>query len=150
MRVFKLGSIVILLGALAACTGNAKAPDPAALEAAAAARLQKVPPADEQLSRKPAAIKPWRNPYLIVMPEGIWLLDPANSERRLLKPDEILQSLAALPTSAWPYGRVAGVVETADGVNQTEDQRVAIRRNKGILEGTLEGAHIAIHWIPST
>ena len=92
-------------------------------------------------------MKNWRNPYLIVLPEGVGLLDPANNEQRLVKTDELLSTLAALPPSAWPYGRVVVVAENS--VTSTEEQRIAIRRNKGIVAGTLEGAHVTINWVPS-
>ena len=92
-------------------------------------------------------MKAWRNPYLIIRPDGVGLLDPANSEQRLLKPDEVLDALAALPASAWPYGRV--VVVTENSLTSSEEQRIAIRRNKGIVAGTLESVHILINWVPS-
>ena len=92
-------------------------------------------------------MKDWRNPYLIIRPDGVGLLDPANNEQRLLKTDELVDRLAALPATAWPYGRV--VVVTESPLTSSEDQRVAIRRNKGIVAGTLESLHILINWVPS-
>ncbi len=139
--------VVILLAALAACSSSAKAPDKAALETEASARLQAIPPADASKYRNMTDTKNWRNPYLIVLPEGVGLLDPANNEQRLLKTDELLSTLAALPPSAWPYGRV--VVVADNSTTNTEEQRVAIRRNKGIVAGTLDGAHVTIHSVPS-
>jgi hypothetical protein len=59
----------------------------------------------------------------------------------------VLDALAALPDSAWPYGRV--VVVTENPVTRSEEQRIAIRRNKGIISGTLRGAHVLIHWAPA-
>jgi hypothetical protein len=52
-----------------------------------------------------------------------------------------------LPASAWPYGRVVAVAENSP--TSSEDQKVAIRRNKGIVAGTLESMHILINWVPS-
>jgi hypothetical protein len=52
-----------------------------------------------------------------------------------------------LPSSNWPYGRV--VAATEGGVTVSEQDKVAIRRNKGIVGGLLDGAHIAVRWVPS-
>jgi len=89
----------------------------------------------------------WRNPYLVLRTDGVALLDPADSAEILLKPDDLLAALARLPASAWPYGRVVAISET--GVRSSEQDGIAIRRNKGIVGGILEGAHIAIDWVPS-
>jgi len=148
MRVLHLaaGSILLMLCLLVSCS-SPKAPDQAALEAAALAQLQAIPPANPEKYRNMTNMKSWRNPYLVILPEGVGLLDPENNEQRLLKPGEVLRTLAALPASAWPYGRV--VVVTENSITSTEEQRIAMRRNKGILAGTLEGAHVLINWIPS-
>jgi hypothetical protein len=92
-------------------------------------------------------MKAWRNPYLTIRADGVGLLDPANNEQHLLRPDELLDALAALPVTAWPYGRV--VVVTENPLTNSEEQRIALRRNKGIVAGTLESMHILINWVPS-
>ena len=92
-------------------------------------------------------MKQWRNPYLIVGQDGISFFDVSDSEERLLKENELLDTLAALPASAWPYGRVVAVQEV--GISQSEDGNAAIRRNRAILAGTLEEAKILIEWVPS-
>ncbi|MGA8763593.1 MAG: hypothetical protein WB562_12070 [Candidatus Sulfotelmatobacter sp.] len=126
-----------------ACTPGEKtpAPDPVAL-------LQSVPPADPEKYQHVANMQNWRNPYLLVRTDSVALLDPADSAEIVLKPDEVLAALARLPASAWPYGRVVAVAES--GPRSSEQEGVAIRRNKGIVGGILEGAHIAIEWVPST
>jgi hypothetical protein len=147
MRTLYLAISAILLGVLAACSGAPKKPDQATRDASATARLQAIPSADPQRYRSMTDMKNWRNPYLVALPEGVGLLDANNNELRLLKTTEVLETLAALPASAWPYGRV--VVLTENPITSTEQQRVAIRRNKNIVAGTLEGAHVLIHWVPS-
>jgi hypothetical protein len=92
-------------------------------------------------------MKQWRNPYLIVRTDGVALYDSADSAEIILKPDEVLAALARLPASYWPYGRVVAATETA--VRTSEQDGVAIRRNKGIVGGMLEGAHVAIKWVPA-
>ena len=93
-------------------------------------------------------MKTWRNPYLIVRPDGVALLDVADSAEIRLKPSELLPALAALPATNWPYGRV--VAATENSAKASEQDGVAIRRNKGIVGGILQGAHIAVKWVPST
>jgi hypothetical protein len=92
-------------------------------------------------------MKKWRNPYLIVRADGVALLDAADSAEIMLKPDELLLALARLPASDWPYGRV--VAAATDRINASDQQAIAIRRNKGIVGGMLQGAHVAIRWVPS-
>ena len=110
-------------------------------------RLQQIPPADPHKYAGMRDMKGWRNPYLILRPDGVGLLDPANNEQRLLKTDELVETLAALPIDAWPYGRVVVVAESSP--IDAEDQKVAVRRVKGIVAGTLESLHIQINWVPS-
>ena len=93
-------------------------------------------------------MKRWRNPYLIIRADDVGLLDPADNVEILLKPEEVLDRLGRLPASAWPYGRVVAVAEM--GVRKSEQEGVAIRRNKGIVGGILESAHVAIEWVPRT
>jgi len=91
-------------------------------------------------------MKKWRNPYLIVRPDGVALFDVADSAEILLKTDELLPALANLPATNWPYGRVVAAAETTAA--KSEQDGVGIRRNKGILGGLLAGAHIAVKWVP--
>ena len=116
------------------------APDPQAL-------LQAIPPADSAKYRSIHDMKNWRNPYLIVRPDGVALFDVADSAEIILKPDELLPALAKLPSSNWPYGRVVAAAESSQ--TGSEQDRIAIRRNKGIVGGILESAHIAVDWVPS-
>jgi len=90
-------------------------------------------------------MKTWRNPYLIVRSDGIALLDTADSAEIILKPDDLLPALAKLPASNWPYGRV--VAATESNRRNSEQDGASIRRNKGIMGGILDGAHIAIKWV---
>jgi hypothetical protein len=93
-------------------------------------------------------MKAWRNPYLIVRTDGIALYDTADSAEIILKPNELLPALAKLPASNWPYGRVVAAAE--GGIRNSEQDAIAIRRNKGIVGGMLEGAHVAIRWVPAS
>jgi hypothetical protein len=143
MKYLRRGALAAVLALLAGC---AKPPRASQETASPEARLQQIPAADPQKYADMRDMKAWRNPYLIIRFDGVGLLDPANNEQRLLKPDEVLDALAALPASAWPYGRVVVMTETA--APSSEEQRVGIRRNKGIVAGTLESVHILINWVP--
>ncbi len=111
------------------------------------AALQAIPPADPAIYDRLTDMKKWRNPYLIVRPDAIALLDSSDSAEIILKPEEVLPALARLPASNWPYGRVVAAAES--GTRASEQDAIAIRRNKGIIGGMLEGAHIAVKWVPS-
>ena len=118
----------------------APAPDPET-------RLRAIPPASASQYDRIRDMKAWKNPYLIVRSDGVALLDAADNAEIHLKPDELLPALARLPASNWPYGRVVAAAENS--TRSSEQDAVAIRRNKGIVGGMLEGAHIAVKWVPS-
>ncbi len=109
--------------------------------------LQAIPAADPAKYDHVQNAKNWRNPYLIVRPDGVALYDPADSAEILLKPEEVIGALAQLPRSNWPYGRVVAAAETASASDQ---QGIAIRRNKGLVGGLLEEVHVAIRWVPES
>ncbi len=128
---------------VAACSSPQNAPKPLDPEAV----LQALPQANPAQYDRMPDMKKWRNPYLIVRADGVALYDSADSAEILLKTDEVLPALAHLPASNWPYGRV--VAAAGIGVRASEQEGIAIRRNKGIVGGLLEGAHVAIKWVPS-
>jgi hypothetical protein len=130
---------------LAACSRqNAPAPPDAAslLQAIAAADPAKYPSLQES--------RHWSNPYLVIRSDKIGLLTGVTAnEEQILKPEEVLKALAGLPASAWPYGRaVAILVDEKPAASELD--KIAIRRSRGIVAGDLEGAHVAIQWIPTS
>jgi len=138
-----VSSIVLLGSSLVGCSSQpegAKPPEPEVV-------LQAIPAADPVQFERIHDMKSWRNPYLIVRRDGVALLDAANNAEIILKPAELLPALAALPASNWPLGRVVAATQNARAVS--EQDQVEIRRNKGIVGGMLEGAHVAIKWVPS-
>ncbi|MGA7754707.1 MAG: hypothetical protein WCB05_17885 [Candidatus Sulfotelmatobacter sp.] len=138
----RLAMVLVASLRLAACSHESAAttPDPQAI-------LQAIPAADSAKYQHLQNMKNWQNPYLIVRADGVALLDVADSAEIILKTDELLPALAKLPPSNWPYGRVVAAAE--GGTTVSDQDRVAIRRNKGIVGGLLDGAHIAIRWVPS-
>jgi hypothetical protein len=140
----KISALILFLGIpLVACSRQdaPQAPSPEVL-------LQAIPAADSAQVDRIRDMKTWRNPYLIIRPDRVALLDAADNAEIILKPGELLPALAALPASNWPYGRV--VAATENNVKSSEQDSIAMRRNKGIVGGILQGAHIAIKWVPST
>jgi|SRR5882724_9723504 len=134
----------LLCVSMAACSSQSAAPappDPSAL-------LQAIPSADARRYERVRDMKSWRNPYLIIRADGVALLDSGDNAEIILKNDEVLGALARLPALDWPYGRVVAAAE--NGVRATEQDGVAIRRNKGIVGGMLQGAHVAVKWVPGT
>jgi hypothetical protein len=147
MRYLGLSILAVSLAVLASCAKPPRAAEEATAAISPEGRIQQIPLADPQQYASMRDMKAWRNPYLIIRADGVGLLDTANNEQRLLKSDELVHALAALPATAWPYGRV--VVVTENSQTSSEEQKVAIRRNKGIVAGTLESLHILINWVPS-
>lgn len=139
----RLLALLMLSAVLTGCTQEPEpqSPDPQTL-------LQAIPPADSSKYASVRDMKNWRNPYLIVRKDGIALWDVADSAEIVLKPDDLLPALAKLPASNWPYGRVVAATE-AGLKDPSEPDRAAIRRNKGILGGLLQGANIAVRWVPT-
>lgn len=134
---------------LAACSSQPSAqPAPDAF-----AVLQSIPAANPAKYADSREKKNWQNPYLVVRAENVGLLTgvTANQEQ-MLKPEDVLDTLAHLPPSAWPYGRVAAILvqQIPTGPEQSaEQQRVALRRNRGTVAGELERAHVEIVWMPA-
>ena len=142
-RIARFAPVAVLSLSCLACSaqpGEHSAPNPATL-------LQGIPSADPGKYERIRDMKNWRNPYLIIRTDGVGLLDPADNALIVLRPQDVLAALARLPASAWPYGRVVAASE--NGVRSSEQDAVAIRRNKGIIGGILAGAHIAVDWVPS-
>jgi hypothetical protein len=116
----------------------------------AASQLQAVAPADPAKFPVLKESKHWSNPYLVVRPAAVGLLtDVAANEEQIVKPEEVLKALAQLPAAAWPYGRAVAILVDAKATSSEQD-KIALRRNRGIVAGELQSAHVAINWIPSS
>jgi hypothetical protein len=134
----------VLLGALAACSGS---PQPGSTEASKPARLESIPAPDPSKYPVVRDMARWRNPYLLVRGDGIGLVDLANSEIHILKPEDVPGKLGSLPSSAWPYGRV---VMVAEGIpkDPTEQTKADVRKNRALLLGTLKELDIQYREAP--
>jgi hypothetical protein len=136
--------------ALAACSGqSAPAPPDAAtlLQAIPAADPAKYPSFSISPSASQQSSRHWSNPYLVIRVDAVGLITSvAANEEQILKPEEVLNALARLPASAWPYGRAVAIL-VDEKSNASEADKIAIRRSRGIVAGDLESAHVAINWI---
>lgn len=110
--------------------------------------LRAIPTAEPTQYSRIQDMKNWRNPYLIVKADGVALFDVADNAEITVKPEDLLATLAKLPASDWPYGRVVAVAENAK--RASEQDAVAIRRNKGLVGGILQGAQVVVKWVPGT
>lgn len=139
--------ILALLASLAACS---KMPDAAPSTASVVpepAGLTSIPAPDPSKYPRLRDMSNWKNPYLVVREDGIGFVDLSNDEVRILKPEEIPTELISLPSSAWPYGRVVLVTEAAPR-NPTDRAKSEVRKNRGLLVGTLKEMDVQIREVP--
>jgi hypothetical protein len=146
-RRTRAGLVFVLMMnfSIAACSRqSAPLPPDAAtvLQAIAAADPAKYPSLQET--------KHWSNPYLVIRPDAVGLITGvAANEEQILKPEEVLHALVRLPKSAWPYGRTVAIL-VDEKATASEQDKIAIRRSRGIVAGDLQGAQVAINWIPTS
>ena len=80
--------------------------------------------------------KNWRNPFLVVVRDGVRLKSSAiEAGEKTITLDQVRDTLKELPVSAWPYGRVVGYQESS--IRSGDDDQF-IRRNRGIMLEILE------------
>ncbi len=137
----------LMTAVLTACSAPPKPPSPADQQLSAAARLQRIPAADPARYDNPAEMKAWKNPYLLLRTDGVGLVDRQNNEIRILKTEEVVQTLAQLPPQSWPYGRVVAIQENS--VPASDSDATQVRATRGLVAGALDSNHVAIEWIPA-
>jgi hypothetical protein len=137
-----VGFVFLLSFSLMACSRQNALPPPDA-----ATLLQSVPTADPTKFPSLKESRHWSNPYLVIHPDAVGLLTGvAANEEQILKPEEVLNTLARLPVSAWPYGRAVAILVERKPTTSEQD-KIALRRNRGFVAGDLERAQVAILWI---
>ena len=140
-----VGLVLVTSFSLAACSRQNTPP-----AADAATRLRSITPADASKYPSLQETKHWSNPYLVIRADRVGLLTGiAANEEQVLKPGEVLDALAQLPASAWPYGRAVAILVDQKPAT-SEPDKVALRRNRGIVEGELQDAQVEIRWIPTS
>jgi|SRR5579863_6078921 len=146
MRYLCLIPLLVTVAVLASCAKPPQSPD-AMAATTPEARLQEIPPADSQKYADMRDMKAWRNPYLVVRVDGVALLDVTNNEQQIVNPDKLLEALARLPASAWPYGRVVAIQEISTA--GSEDDKARLRKNRALVAGSLESVKVLINWVPT-
>lgn len=140
-------AIVMLLAMSLACTKQPTETATQSVFSDQAKELAAIPPADPTKYPNWHDLRDWKNPYLVVREDGIGYVDMANNEIRILKPEDIPSVLAALPESAWPYGRVV-LVSQATPKDSSDQAKAEIRKNRGLLIGTLDEVKVQVHEAP--
>ncbi|MFZ3262907.1 MAG: hypothetical protein WA172_02815 [Terriglobales bacterium] len=109
--------------------------------------LERIAPPDASRYPKFQNMSEWKNPYFVVRDDGIGFVDLDNHEVHILTPEQIPAELASLPSSAWPYGRVVLVTEAAPKI-PTDQAKAEVRKNRGLLAGTLRELDVQIREFP--
>jgi hypothetical protein len=138
---------LILLAALVSCTKAPEAAPDAATDIPKTTGLESIPDPDPSKYPSFHDMSDWKNPYLVVREDGIGLVDLANHEVHILKPEEIPAELVSLPSSAWPYGRVVLVAEAVPKI-PTDQAKAEVRKNRALLVGTLKELDVQIREVP--
>lgn len=128
-------------------TGCSKPPNPASPEESRTTGLESIPAADPSKYPSFHDLSSWQNPYLVVREDGIGFVDVSNHEIRILQPDQVQAELVSLPESAWPYGRVVLITEAVPK-NPTDKVKTEMRKNRGLLAGTLKELDVQIREAP--
>ena len=109
--------------------------------------LESIPAPDPSKYPNFSDLTGWKNPYLVVREDGIGFVDLSNREIHVLKQEEIPAELVALPSSAWPYGRVV-LVAQAVPKNPSEQTKADLRKNRALLLGTLKDLDVQVREAP--
>ena len=138
---------VLLLGTFLACSKpDAPAPQTSA-EAPQPTGLERISEPDPSKYPKFHDLTQWRNPQLVVREDGIGLVDIENHEVHILTPEQVPAELVSLPESAWPYGRVVLVTQSAP-TDASDAAKSKLRENRGLLLGTLKELQVQVHEAP--
>jgi hypothetical protein len=137
---------LVLVGALVGCSKPPQAPAEQA-ETPEPTGLESIPAPDPSKYPNFSDMTAWKNPYLVVREDGIGFVDLSNREIHVLKQEEIPAELVALPSSAWPYGRVVLVAQAAPK-NPSEQTKADLRKNRALLLGTLKELDVQVREAP--
>jgi hypothetical protein len=146
VRPYAFFACLVLVGALVACSKPPQAPAEQA-ETPQPTGLESIPAPDPSKYPNFSDMTAWKNPYLVVREDGIGFVDLSNREIHILKQEEIPAELVALPSSAWPYGRVV-LVAQAVPKNPSEQAKAEMRKNRALLLGTLKELDVQVREAP--
>lgn len=89
----------------------------------------------------------WRNPYLVVLSDGIRVHYSVPAFEKKVPVGALHQTLLSLPLSAWPYGRIVAV--QAGGGPQTNSNLKLVEENRVQSEAILKAAGLRLTIGPS-
>jgi hypothetical protein len=89
--------------------------------------------------------KDWRNPYLIVRPDGIEVVGVTDGGSPMTV-DAVTAVLERLPDSAWPYGLVVAIQGNGRAVSESDRSRIETNRN--LLLGRLNDLGVIVGFWP--
>jgi hypothetical protein len=98
-------------------------------------KLSKIP-----LPKHSYGLRHWENPELLVTAKGVLI----SGTKKWISYDDVLQALAELPSTAWPYGRVIAM-SAFPGLSGIPDSPNITKR----IEALLKSANIEIVYEPS-
>ena len=137
----------IALVFLQVLVGCSKAPPTAGPETPKETGLQSIPAPDPSKFPKIENMSTWKNPYFVVRDDGIGRVDLSNHEVHILTPEQIPAELVSLGSGAWPYGRVV-LVTQAMPKDASDQTKAEIRKNRGLLAGTLKELDVEMREFP--
>lgn len=141
---------IVSLALLVLLAGCSKPPQPVSDTANATPKttgLESISPPNRSKYPPFQDMRGWKNPYFVVRDDGIGFVDLSNREVHILTPEQIPAELVSLGSDAWPYGRVVLVTEAAPK-SSTDAAKAEIRKNRGLLMGTLKELDVAVQEAP--
>jgi len=140
-------ALAFLCVALVGCSKPPQTAQPVAAETPKSTGLESIPAPDPKKFPTFLDMSGWKNPYFVVRDDGIGIVDLSNREVHILQPEQIPAELVSLGSDAWPYGRVVLVAE-AKPKDANDRTKAEIRKNRGLLVGTLKELDVAIQEAP--
>ena len=104
--------------------------------------LAEIPAPNPQLYVHVQDYEHWRNPFLVVLSDGIRVHCLAPAFEKKVPVGALHQTLLSLPLSAWPYGRIVAV--QAGGGPQTNTNVRLVEENRVQSEAILQAAGVTI------
>ena len=104
--------------------------------------LAQIPAPNPQLYMRVQDYEHWRNPFLVVLSDGIRVHCLALAFEKKVPVGALHQALLSLPLSAWPYGRIVAV-QAGEGP-QTKANLTLVEENRVQTEAILRTAGVTI------
>jgi hypothetical protein len=109
--------------------------------------LADIPAPNSELYTHVQGFADWRNPYLMVLPDGVAIQCLAGTFKKKVPVIALHQTLLSLPPSAWPYGRVVAV-QVGGGPTRSDIGPLIFEQNRVQVEAILQAAGVVIDYWP--